>query len=141
MTTTHTFRDNDETVRFEHDDQTGQVVVKRTTKVGPILNNNKALQTENDGYSPSRELRRVANVPVVMLENWCREAGISVRHFMANRRHYQKWLRRKIYDPDNRFVLTAPHKSHVGGAKSYNPELDKAVADGRKRVEAARKVC
>jgi len=43
-----------------------------------VIEANKVLQNMNDGYSPSRELRRVASIPKVMLEVWCQEDGIPI---------------------------------------------------------------
>ena len=103
------WREGSDIVRWEHDD--GNTVVERTSDLTPIIEANKKLATMNDGMSPSREMRRVASVPVVVLQNWCQTDGISYRAFRRNPKHYQKWLRRKLYDPDNRFLLTAPHRS------------------------------
>lgn len=40
-----------------------------------ILDRNKAMATHNDGYSPTRELRRVASVPYVVALKWLNEEG------------------------------------------------------------------
>jgi hypothetical protein len=40
-----------------------------------ILDRNKAMATHNDGYSPSRELRRVASVPYIVALKWLNEEG------------------------------------------------------------------
>lgn len=77
----------------------------------PYLEQNKKLQTLNDGYSPSKELRRVASIPNVLMLKWLRDDGISPRDYFRKPKAYKAWLRRKIYNPDNRFVLTAPHKA------------------------------
>jgi hypothetical protein len=36
----------------------------------PILDANKALATHNDGYSKSREMRRVASIPLGLIHHW-----------------------------------------------------------------------
>jgi hypothetical protein len=43
--------------------------------VAPILERNKQMATHNDGYSPSRELRRVASIPYVVGHKWLNEEG------------------------------------------------------------------
>ncbi len=129
MPATRIFKEHGETVRFEHDDLSKKVTVKRTVDVGLILENNKRLATMDDGYSPSRTMRRVANIPNAVLENWCCEDGINLRHFMQHHRQYSKWLRKKIYDSENRFVLAAPH---VAKSKTYNPGLSEAISSGRR---------
>lgn len=41
----------------------------------PMIERNKAMATHNDGYSPSRELRRVASVPWIVGLKWLNEEG------------------------------------------------------------------
>jgi hypothetical protein len=60
-----------------HEDSDGTLVVHRTSDVEPILEDNKRLYSLNDGYTPSRELRRAATVPNVILEKWKNELGID----------------------------------------------------------------
>lgn len=97
---------------FEYDDTEKRVVIGTHQDVTPILEANKRLQNQGDGgYGPSRELRRVASVPFHILLKWCQDDGIKIRDYLRKPKAYSKWLRRKIYDRDNFFVLTAPHKA------------------------------
>jgi len=41
----------------------------------PILERNKAALTHNDGYSQSRDLRRVASIPYIVGLKWLNEEG------------------------------------------------------------------
>jgi hypothetical protein len=41
----------------------------------PILDRNKAMATHNDGYSPTRDMRRVATIPAVVRLKWINEEG------------------------------------------------------------------
>lgn len=43
--------------------------------VAPYLEQNKAMANHNDGYSPSRELRRVACIPYAIMHKWLNEEG------------------------------------------------------------------
>jgi hypothetical protein len=59
-------------------DADGDVMVVRSVQdVEPILKANAAARHEamtgNGGYSPSRELRRVASVPNVIIHQWLKE--------------------------------------------------------------------
>ena len=118
---------------FHKDESEGTFTIQTVQDVNPVLENNKALQTLNDGYSPSRELKRVASIPTTLARKWCKEAGISFRRFMRRPHEYAKWLERKLKDPDNRFLLTAPWFSH----KYTRPQpsgiigLDEVVKAGR----------
>lgn len=40
-----------------------------------ILDHNHRLATENDGYTASRDMRRVASIPFVVLYQWAQEEG------------------------------------------------------------------
>lgn len=46
-----------------------------TQDVAPMLELNKAMATHNDGYTPSRDLRRVASIPYVVGIKWLNEEG------------------------------------------------------------------
>jgi hypothetical protein len=41
----------------------------------PMLERNKTMALANDGYSPSRELRRVASIPYIVGLKWLNEEG------------------------------------------------------------------
>lgn len=46
-----------------------------TQDVAPMLEWNKAAQNHNDGYSQTRELRRVASIPYAVGLKWLNEEG------------------------------------------------------------------
>lgn len=64
--------------RLITDPMTGDLTVHRGEDVEPILENNKALAASGDGYSPSRELRRAASIPMAVIEKWRNELGVDV---------------------------------------------------------------
>lgn len=88
--------------RWQYDEGEKRGIITRSQDVEPYLEANKALYTYNDGYSPSRELRRVASIPLVIVEQWMKE-GINI--FDKNHREA---IRRKLNDPENLFLRTAP---------------------------------
>ena len=95
---------------IEHDDLQKTTTYAQYQNLEPYFERNKRMQTADDGYTDETKWRRrVASIPNVLLMKWLREAGIPVIAFMRKPRAYQAWLRKKIYDPDNQFVLTAPH--------------------------------
>lgn len=85
-------------VRMEADN----IVVKHEQDLQPVLDACKAMRNENDGYSKTREMRRVMHLPQVLLN-----------HF----RHVEGWepfdpenadrLWRVINDPDLAYLRTA----------------------------------
>jgi len=92
------------TFHYDEDGETTTVSVGQD--VEPILEANKAAQTINDGYNEDRTLKRIASIPLVVVQQWMKEDGVN---FLALPKHEkQKYLRRKLNDPDNRFLRTSP---------------------------------
>lgn len=76
----------------------GSMDVAMTQDVAPILERNRAMQTENDGYSQSREVRRVATIPESVATLWREEGWYP---------HDKKKLAEKLNDPDWAWLRTA----------------------------------
>ena len=84
------------------DTLTGDLTIEHKQDVQPILERNKRLQNWDDGYGPSREWRRAASIPVGVIYQWLGE-GINV--YDPN---HEEAVRRKLNDPNYRFLRTAP---------------------------------
>ena len=89
--------------RFVVDPMSGDLTVHRGEDVEPALELNKALYSYNDGYSPSRELRRAASVPMAIIEKWRNELGIDV----FNPDHREA-VRRLLNSSEYLYLRTAP---------------------------------
>ena len=86
------------------------VVQKRSLDVSPILENNKRLYTQNDGYSPDKGLKRVATIPTIILEIWTKEYHKDQNKgnwFDLPKEVQQKILREKLNSSDYRYFRTA----------------------------------
>ena len=57
------------------DNADGSVTIRRTQDAEAILEQNKAMANHNDGYTPSRDMRRVASIPMVLILKWLEEEG------------------------------------------------------------------
>lgn len=68
----------------------------------PIIERNKAMANHNDGYSPSRELRRVAHIPWIIIQKWKNEEGWDA----LDPDHSDK-LMQKLNDPDWAYLRTS----------------------------------
>jgi hypothetical protein len=69
----------------------------------PILEQNKAMATHNDGYSPSRELRRAASIPFALIYKWLNEEGWNALD-PAN----SDKLKQKLNSSEYLYLRTAP---------------------------------
>lgn len=85
------------------EDSDGSLIVHREADVEPLLEANKALYSMNDGYSPSRELRRAASIPMAIIEKWKNELGVDV----FNPDHMPA-VRRLLNSNEYAFLRTAP---------------------------------
>lgn len=81
----------------------GELIIQRSQDVAPILDRNKALANDGDGYSASRDIRRVASIPLVLVEKWKNEEGID----LFNPDHLPA-VRRKLNSPEYQYLRTAP---------------------------------
>jgi hypothetical protein len=87
-----------------YDSATGRTVIETVQDVAPVLERNRTLQNADDGgWSPSRELRRAATIPDIIVLKWRSEYGIDV----FNRNHWPA-VKRLLNDPEWRYLRTAP---------------------------------
>jgi hypothetical protein len=82
---------------FDYDDADDQVIVKRFMDVEPILNMNKRMQTV--GFDRREVMWHVGCIPDIITEKWLVEDGVNVL-----RKENWPWLRRKLNDPDWRWL-------------------------------------
>lgn len=100
--------DDDGLIKTEmlHDEQDDKMFIKRTQDVQPILDRNKELANDGTkGFSKSGDMRRVASIPLVVIEQWMKTDGINFLSLKGPER--TAYLRRKLNDPDNRFLKTS----------------------------------
>lgn len=89
---------------FHFDDVTQQVTIQTITDAEPIIEANKRLFNQGDtGYSPSREMKRAANIPMGVVLLWRQRYGVDV----FNRDHTEK-VRKLLNDSEWRLLRTAP---------------------------------
>jgi hypothetical protein len=93
--------------RMIMDETEDVLVVKSTADVEPFLEQNKADMRASEegsrGYTPSRDLQRVASIPNIIIEKWLKEEGINV--FDEN--DTPKVLA-KLDSPEYLYLRTAP---------------------------------
>jgi hypothetical protein len=87
---------------FNFDPDTNIATVRRVVDVEPRIEANKKLQTHTDGYTPSRDLRRVASIPNAIIHKWLVEEGIDIH----DRNHWPA-IKRKLNSSDWRWLRTS----------------------------------
>ena len=89
------------------------IVQKRSLEIGSIIESNKKLYNQNDGYSPDKGLKRIASIPVVILEIWCKEYHKDQNKgnwFALPQEIQKKILREKLNSSDFRYFRTSEGK-------------------------------
>ena len=92
---------------FHYDEMEDTVTLQHIQDCTAIIENNKRLQTMNDGYSPSRFMRRKASIPLGLARQWLQEDGINEVEFWQWKGWAQnEYFRRKYQSSDFRHVRT-----------------------------------
>jgi hypothetical protein len=95
-------------------DSSGQVVFRTQQECNPVLAVNKELRDSGDrGWCADGDMRRVASIPAVIIAEWLQE-GIDV----FNGEHQDR-IARKLNDPDNFYLRTAPGRLGPVGDGTY----------------------
>lgn len=81
--------------------------VLRTQDVAAIIDKNKADQNDptfRDGFTESGDMKHVARIPLVVLEQWAKKHGIQKREIYGAK--MTEVIRKELNDPDNKFLRT-----------------------------------
>jgi len=87
---------------FHYNEENGAMTIETRQDVEPILNANKRAMNDGDGYTPSRDMKRIASIPLNIVELWKEKYGID----LFNKNHAQG-VRRLLNDPDWRYLRTS----------------------------------
>jgi len=103
------------TTGIDYDPVDDQLTVLNRQDCEPTLELNKKLYNDGtNGYGPTREWRRVATIPNVILEKWLTEEGIRYWDSEDTAK-----LAAKLDDPEWRFLRTAPGKVSRKPVRNY----------------------
>ena len=95
------------TTKYHEDDSNKQVIIERNINYKPIIEHNKQLYNKNDGYSKSRDLKRVASIPTLVLELWSKEYNGNGNWFALHKDVQTKILKNKLNSSEFRYFRTA----------------------------------
>lgn len=98
----------DVTTHFHYDESDDRVTLERVQDTTAIIEDNKRLQTMNDGYSPSREFRRVASIPFVIFERWLQDDGLTYYDYCVkmDKREQAAYRARKLLSNEWKHLRT-----------------------------------
>ncbi len=70
------------TESFAHfDEGEGKLHIENRVDVDPLLERNLIGRTSWDGFTPTREAREIADIPVALIHQWLVEEGLDVFQF------------------------------------------------------------
>ena len=89
------------------DEMEGKIAVKEEVNVDPHIKHNKILYNLNDGYSKTRDMKRVASIPTIALSVWANEYNGSPNWFALPKEVQKKILKKKLNSNEFRYFRTA----------------------------------
>ena len=85
-------------------DNVDGVGIRTVQDVEPILDANKeAFNSGRDGYTPSRSMKKIGEIPLVVYEMWLRQYGVDA----LNKDHWPA-VRRLLNSSEWQYLRTAP---------------------------------
>ena len=95
---------------FSLDEMENKIVVNEEVNIDPHLKHNKILLNQNDGYSKSRDLKRVASIPTLALSVWAKEYNGDGNWFALPKEVQNKILKTKLNSNEFQYFKTAEGK-------------------------------
>ena len=95
---------------FSLDDMENKIVVNEEVNIDPHLKHNKILLNQDDGYSKSRDLKRVASIPTLALSVWAKEYNGDSNWFALPKEVQNKILKTKLNSNEFQYFRTAEGK-------------------------------
>ena len=95
---------------FSIDEMEKKIVLNEEVNIDPHLQHNKRLFNLNDGYSKSRDLKRVASIPTLALSVWAKEYNGDNNWFALPREVQNKILKTKLNSNEFQYFKTAEGK-------------------------------
>ena len=95
---------------FSLDEMEKKIVVNEEVNIDPHLKHNKILLNQDDGYSKSRDLKRVASIPTLALCVWAKEYNGDGNWFALPKEVQSKILKTKLNSNEFKYFRTAEGK-------------------------------
>jgi len=102
-------QDNDGLISTSyHSDELGkEIVIGRSVNHQSILDHNKKLYNLNDGYNKKRDLKRVASIPIIVLEVWAKEYNGTSNWFALPKEIQKSIMKKKLNSNEFQLFKTA----------------------------------
>ena len=85
----------------------GKLTINNQQNVNPLVERNKKLYTADSGYTPSKDFKRIASIPPIILEIWTKEHNGSRNWFALPKETQNKILKTKLNSSEFKYFRTA----------------------------------
>ena len=85
----------------------GKLTINNQQNLNPLMKRNKELYTSNDGYTASRDMRRIASVPPIILQIWTKEYNGTRNWWALPKEIQKKIMRQKLNSSEFRYFRTS----------------------------------
>ena len=85
----------------------GKLTIHNQQNLNPLMDRNKKLYTQNDGYTASRDMRRIASVPPIILQLWTKEYNGSNNWWALPKEIQKKIMRTKLNSSEFKYFRTS----------------------------------
>ena len=85
----------------------GKLTINNQQNLNPLMKRNKKLYTLNDGYTKSKDMRRVASVPPIILQIWTKEYNGTNNWWGLPKDTQKKIMRTKLNSSEFRYFRTS----------------------------------
>ena len=92
---------------FLLDEMEQKIIINEEINIDPHLKHNKILLNQDDGYSQSRDLKRVASIPTLALSVWAKEYNGDNNWFALPSDVQNKILKKKLNSNEFQYFKTA----------------------------------
>ena len=92
---------------FLLDEMEQKIIINEEINIDPHLKHNKTLLNQDDGYSKSRDLKRVASIPTLALSVWAKEYNGNNNWFALPPEVQNKILKTKLNSNEFQYFKTA----------------------------------
>ena len=92
---------------FLLDEMEQKIIINEEINIDPHLKHNKTLLNQDDGYSKSRDLKRVASIPTLALSVWAKEYNGDNNWFALPSEVQNKILKTKLNSNEFQYFKTA----------------------------------
>jgi hypothetical protein len=95
---------------YINDEMDKKIAVKEEVNIDSHLKHNKRLLNLNDGYSKSRDMKRIASIPTIALSVWANEYNGTSNWFGLPKQIQTKILKTKLNSNEFKYFRTSEGK-------------------------------